>query len=63
MPCPAPKRLPIKIALTTIGLALPSVIYVIGNAVVGEITPAAQRVALLAIGTAVNSAGLYWRPT
>jgi MFS transporter, ACS family, D-galactonate transporter len=51
--------IPIKIALTTIGLALPSVIYVISNAVVGEITPAAQRGALLAIGTAVStSAGL-----
>ncbi len=50
---------PIKIALTTIGLALPSVIYVISNAVVAEITPAAQRGALLAIGTAVGtSAGL-----
>ena len=45
--------------MTTIGLALPSVIYVISNAVVGEITPAAQRGALLAIGTAVGtSAGL-----
>jgi MFS family permease len=32
---------------------------VIGNAVVGEITPAAQRGALLAIGTAISSsAGL-----
>jgi MFS transporter, ACS family, D-galactonate transporter len=50
---------PIKIALTTIGLALPSVIYVISNAVVAENTPAAQRGALLAIGTAVGtSAGL-----
>jgi MFS family permease len=50
---------PFKIALTTLGVALPSVIYVIGNAVVGEITPATQRGALLAIGTAVaNSAGL-----
>jgi MFS family permease len=49
----------IKIALTTLGVALPSVIYVIGNAVVGEITPAAQRGALLAIGAAVaSSAGL-----
>jgi MFS transporter, ACS family, D-galactonate transporter len=48
-----------KIALTTIGVALPSVIYVIGNAVVGEIAPIAQRGALLAIGTAVStSAGL-----
>ena len=49
----------VKIALTTLGVALPSVIYVISNAVVGEITPAAQRGALLAIGTAVaSSAGL-----
>jgi MFS family permease len=49
----------VKIALTTLGVALPSAIYVISNAVVGEITPAAQRGALLAIGTAVaSSAGL-----
>jgi ACS family D-galactonate transporter-like MFS transporter len=48
-----------KIALTTIGVALPSVIYVIASAVVGEIAPVAQRGALLAIGTAVStSAGL-----
>ena len=48
-----------KIALSTIGVALPSVIYVIGNAVVSEIAPVAQRGALLAIGTAVStSAGL-----
>jgi ACS family D-galactonate transporter-like MFS transporter len=40
-------------------VALPSVIYVISNAVVSEITPVAQRGALLAIGTAVGtSAGL-----
>jgi ACS family D-galactonate transporter-like MFS transporter len=51
--------IPVKIALTTIGVALPSIIYVIGNAVVGEIAPVAQRGALLAIGTAVStSAGL-----
>jgi MFS transporter, ACS family, D-galactonate transporter len=51
--------IPVKIALTTLGVALPSVIYVISNAVVGEITPAAQRGALLAISTAVaSSAGL-----
>jgi len=49
--------IPVKIALTTIGLALPSVIYVINNAVVGEITPAAQRGALLAIGTAISTSG------
>src|SRR5205814_5680988 len=48
-----------KIVLTTIGVALPSVIYVIGNAVVSEIAPVTQRGALLAIRTAVStSAGL-----
>jgi MFS transporter, ACS family, D-galactonate transporter len=35
-----------KIALTTIGVALPLVIYVIGNAVVSEIAPVAQRGAM-----------------
>jgi ACS family D-galactonate transporter-like MFS transporter len=54
LPTPA-----LKIAMTTIGVALPSVIYVIGPAVVSEITPVAQRGALLAISTAVStSAGL-----
>jgi MFS transporter, ACS family, D-galactonate transporter len=47
----------VKIALTTLGLALPSVIYVINNAIVGEITPTAQRGAVLAIGTAVSTSG------
>jgi MFS family permease len=51
--------IPAKIVLTTLGVALPSVIYVISNAIIGEITPTAQRGALLAIGTAVaNTAGL-----
>ncbi|HVH79071.1 MAG TPA: MFS transporter, partial [Stellaceae bacterium] len=51
--------IPAKIALSTLGVALPSVIYVISNAVVAEITPPAQRGALLAIGTAIAaSAGL-----
>ena len=51
--------IPAKIALTTLGVALPSVIYVIGSAVVGEIAPVAQRGALLAIGPAIStSAGL-----
>jgi hypothetical protein len=51
--------IPAKIALTTIGVALSSVIYVIANAVVSEIVPVAQRGALLAIGTAVStSAGI-----
>jgi hypothetical protein len=59
IPRPRARRTPVKIALTTLGVALPSAIYVISNAVVGEITPAAQRGALLAIGTAVaSSAGL-----
>ena len=49
----------VKIALMMMGVALPSAIYIISNAVVGEITPAAQRGALLAIGAAVaGSAGL-----
>jgi MFS transporter, ACS family, D-galactonate transporter len=49
----------LKVAMTVIGTALPSVIYIIGPAVVGEITPVAQRGALLAIGTAIGtSAGL-----
>ncbi len=56
---PYASGIPAKIALTTIGVALPSVIYVIGQTVVAEIAPVAQRGALLAIGTAVStSAGL-----
>jgi len=51
-----------KIALSTIGLALPSVIYVIGNAVVAEITPAGQRGALLAIGTAIGTSAGFLAP-
>src|SRR5262245_14657338 len=51
--------IPVKIVLSMLGVALPSAIYVISNAVVGEVTPAAQRGALLAIGAAVASlAGL-----
>ncbi|HJU19417.1 MAG TPA: MFS transporter [Stellaceae bacterium] len=49
----------LKIAMTIIGTAVPSLIYVIGPAVVSEITPVAQRGALLAIGIAIGtSAGL-----
>jgi MFS transporter, ACS family, D-galactonate transporter len=52
-------NVPVKIALTTIGVALPTVIYVISNTVVSELTPVAQRGGLLAIGTAIStSAGL-----
>jgi MFS family permease len=51
--------IPAKIALTTIGIAVPSVIHVLGHTVVSELTPVAQRGALLAIGTAIGtSAGL-----
>src|SRR5712675_1847330 len=51
--------IPAKIALATIGITVPSVINVIGHAVVSELTPVAQRGALLAIGTAIaTSAGL-----
>jgi MFS family permease len=51
--------IPVKVALTILGVALPSAIYVIANAVIAEIVPAAQRGALLAIGAAVaSSAGL-----
>jgi MFS family permease len=53
---------PVKIALTTLGVALPSAIYVISNTVVGEITPAVQRGALLAIGTAVASSASLLAP-
>jgi ACS family D-galactonate transporter-like MFS transporter len=56
---PSIPNVAVKIGLTTIGVALPSVIYVITNTVIGEITPVAQRGGLLAIGTAVStSAGL-----
>ena len=51
--------IPVKVALTILGVAMPSAIYVIANAVIAEIVPAAQRGALLAIGAAVaSSAGL-----
>jgi MFS transporter, ACS family, D-galactonate transporter len=49
----------LKIAMTITATALPSIIYVIAPAVISEITPVAQRGALLAVGTAVGtSAGL-----
>jgi MFS transporter, ACS family, D-galactonate transporter len=53
---------PVKIALTTLGVSLSTAIYVISNAVVSEITPAAQRGALLAIGTAVASSAALLAP-
>lgn len=49
----------LKIATITVGSALPTLIYVVVPAVVSEITPVAQRGALLAIGNAIGtSAGL-----
>jgi len=51
-----------KVLMTTFGVALPSVIYVISNAVVGEVTPVAQRGALLAIGTAIGSSAGFLAP-
>jgi MFS transporter, ACS family, D-galactonate transporter len=49
----------LQIAMTVIGTAFPTLIYVIWPSVAGEITPPAQRGALLAIGTAIStSAGL-----
>jgi MFS transporter, ACS family, D-galactonate transporter len=56
---PAMPSVALKIAMTTLGIALPSIIYVVSPAVVGEIVSTAQRGALLAIGTAIGTtAGL-----
>ena len=56
---PQMPTIPLKIAMTTIGISLPSVTYVFSHAVVSEVTPVAQRGALLSIGNAVGtSAGL-----
>jgi len=56
---PALPGVAFKVAMTTIGIAFPTLIYVIWPAVVAEITPAAQRSSILAIGTAIStSAGL-----
>ena len=41
--------------MTIIAAALPSIIYVIVPAVISEITPVAQRGALLSIGNAVGT--------
>jgi ACS family D-galactonate transporter-like MFS transporter len=56
---PAMPNSALKIAMVVAATALPSIIYVIVPAVIGEITPLAQRGAVLAIGNAVStSAGL-----
>lgn len=48
-----------KIAAGALGMAFPSIIYVISHAVISEITPVSQRGALLAISNAIGTtAGL-----
>lgn len=48
-----------KVALIALASALPTVIFVLGSAILGEIVPDAQRSALIAISTAVaTSAGM-----
>ncbi len=52
-------NIPLRVMVGAFGMSLPSVIYVITHAIVGEITPAGQRGALLAIGNAIGTmAGL-----
>ncbi len=49
----------LKIAMVVAGMSAPAVIYVMGHAILSEITPVSQRAALLAINNAVaTSAGL-----
>ncbi|HYM32455.1 MAG TPA: MFS transporter [Candidatus Cybelea sp.] len=49
----------LKVAMVIIGISVPSVIYVMGHAIVSEITPVSQRGAMLAINNAIaTSAGL-----
>jgi ACS family D-galactonate transporter-like MFS transporter len=49
----------LKIAMVVTGISLPSVIYVMGHAIVSEFTPVPQRAAVLAINNAVaTSAGV-----
>jgi MFS transporter, ACS family, D-galactonate transporter len=49
----------LAIAATTVGIAVPSTIFVVSPAVIAEIVPAGQRGGMLAIGNAIaTSAGL-----
>jgi MFS transporter, ACS family, D-galactonate transporter len=49
----------LKIVMMVAGISVPSVIYVMGHAIVSEITPVPQRGAMLAINNAIaTSAGL-----
>ena len=47
----------LKIAMIIAGISVPAVIYVMGHAIVSEITPVPQRGAMLAINNAVWSSG------
>jgi MFS transporter, ACS family, D-galactonate transporter len=50
----------LKIAMIIAGISVPSVFYVVGPAIVSEMTPVQQRGAMLAINNAVgSSAGLF----
>jgi len=50
----------LKIATISLGITLPYVILTLGPATIGEIAPAGQRAAALAINTAiVTSAGIF----
>ena len=52
----------LKIAMVAAGISVPSVIYVVGQAVISEITPVSQRGALLAINVATYSAAGIFAP-
>lgn len=52
-------NIPAKLLAGAVGMAFPSIIYVISHAIIGEITPVSQRGALLAISNAIGTtAGL-----
>jgi MFS family permease len=49
----------LKIAMVVLGIAVPCVIYILGHAIVSEITPVSQRGAMLAIhNAAITSSGV-----
>lgn len=50
----------LKIAMIIAGISVPSVFYVVGPAILSELTPVQQRCAMLAINNAIgSSAGLF----
>ena len=53
----------LKIAMIIAGITVPAVIYILGHAIVSEITPVSQRGAMLAINNAMwTSADCFARP-